>query len=220
VNELDFRSRIFLFVFDGSTSFLLALILGLELLVPLRSAANKPHFLSSLFIKSKIMPLVSSSTSGNTAEPVVVASVTTEDANQVISDPQPQAVQAQPVYAVPIQAPVQVSPAVVVAPQQQSVVKNGDQKFIGAPMGTAATKYHEPKKTSGKAVASLICAILGLFVLGIILGPVAICLAVAAKNDIKAKPDQLTGKCMATSGLIIGIIGFVLSIIILVMIYG
>jgi Domain of unknown function (DUF4190) len=146
------------------------------------------------------MPVVSSSTaSSKTEEPVSMVASAMADANQVS-------------YAASIQAPVVAS--------QQQPFNNAPAKFSGAPMGNSAAASQPAKKNSGKAVASLICAILGLFVLGIVLGPVAICLAVAAKNDIKEKPDQVGGECMATSGLIIGIIGFVLSIIILVVVYA
>lgn len=102
-------------------------------------------------------------------------------------------------------------------------------KFTGdVPMGTsdaasasaAAIPYqHEPRRNaSGMAIASLVCAIIGLVicVLGVLLGPIAICLAVAALKDIKEKPNQVAGKCMATSGLIIGIIAFIVSIIIII----
>jgi Domain of unknown function (DUF4190) len=121
-------------------------------------------------------------------------------------------------------APIQVAPPVVYASQLAAngaggvVVVDSNNKFVGASMGSAAPpSYQQDKKNSGKAIASLVCAIVGLFVLGVVLGPVAIGLAVSAKNDIKRKPNELKGECMATSGLIIGIIGFVLSIIVIAM---
>jgi Domain of unknown function (DUF4190) len=71
------------------------------------------------------------------------------------------------------------------------------------------------KKHSVKAIASLICAIAGLLTLflGIVLCPVAICLAVRALKEIKENPDQVGGRCMSISGLVIGIIGFASSFI-------
>lgn len=76
----------------------------------------------------------------------------------------------------------------------------------------------EATVTSSKAVASLVCAILGLFILGIVLGPVAICLAIDAQNEIRDRPHQVKGECIANAGLVIGIIAFVFSIIIIIVI--
>ena len=61
------------------------------------------------------------------------------------------------------------------------------------------------KATAGGAVASLVCAIIGLFTLGIILGPIAIFLARGAKRRIREDPE-LGGDGIATAGLVIGIV--------------
>eukprot|EP00544_Gedaniella_sp_CCMP2646_P009831 CAMPEP_0202496324 /NCGR_PEP_ID=MMETSP1361-20130828/19428_1 /ASSEMBLY_ACC=CAM_ASM_000849 /TAXON_ID=210615 /ORGANISM="Staurosira complex sp., Strain CCMP2646" /LENGTH=70 /DNA_ID=CAMNT_0049127615 /DNA_START=114 /DNA_END=323 /DNA_ORIENTATION=- len=52
-------------------------------------------------------------------------------------------------------------------------------KFPGAPMGSPQVVVRE---TSGKAVTSLVLSIIGLIFLrlGIVLGPISICLAVQA----------------------------------------
>lgn len=91
-------------------------------------------------------------------------------------------------------------------------------KFSGASMGNSDAP--PVKKTSGKAIASLVLSIIGLFILGIVLGPVAIGLAVSAKKDIKEKPNEVEGECMATSGLVIGVIGFVLSIVFIILLFS
>ena len=106
-------------------------------------------------------------------------------------------------------------------------------KFSGAPMGSATAVPSAPfgsatvvpvstpePATSGKAIASLVCGIIGIFVVGIVLGPIAICLATAAKNEIKARPNELKGECVATGGLVTGIVGFILSIIWILVIIG
>jgi hypothetical protein len=134
---------------------------------------------------------------------MTVASPSSKSVEQVQSVDAIQVSENPALYDVPL--------ATIVASQQQPV------KFTGAPMGTTATPYPEPMRNSSKAIASLVCAIVGLFFFGIILGPVAICLAVAALNEINEQPDRVTGKCLATSGLIIGIIGFIGSIIIIIM---
>ena len=90
-----------------------------------------------------------------------------------------------------------------------------DPNFSGAPMGTAVPEYPEPR-TSGAAIASLVVAIIGLFLIGIVLGPIAICLAVSAKNDIRARPDEVKGEGLANAGLVIGVVGTVISVIFII----
>jgi hypothetical protein len=66
---------------------------------------------------------------------------------------------------------------------------------------------------------SLICGIVGLIFFGIILGPIAICTALQAKNEIRENPEEVGGECQATSGMVLGvldIIAFVVAIIIYV----
>ena len=89
---------------------------------------------------------------------------------------------------------------------------NKDPKFSGAPMGNEQVIV---RKTSGKAITSLILAIIGLIflLLGIILGPIAICLANQAKEEIRARPRELDGECQAKAGFIIGIIATILSVV-------
>jgi predicted RND superfamily exporter protein len=70
--------------------------------------------------------------------------------------------------------------------------------------------------TSGEATAAMICGIIGLFFFGIILGPIAICLGVSAKNKIKQNPEALTGECQATAGIVMGSIAVALWVIILI----
>jgi Domain of unknown function (DUF4190) len=73
-----------------------------------------------------------------------------------------------------------------------------------------------PMDVSGEAVASMICGIVSLFFIGIILGPIAICLGVSAKNKIKANPQALTGGCQATAGIVTGSIAVALYAIIII----
>jgi hypothetical protein len=77
------------------------------------------------------------------------------------------------------------------------------------------------KATPGEAIASLVCAIIGLFTLGIILGPIAIVLARTARRKIQEDPE-LGGDGIATAGFVIGIVdtalwavGIIIGIIIL-----
>ena len=66
--------------------------------------------------------------------------------------------------------------------------------------------------TSPTAIASLVCSLVGLFLWGVVLGIVAICLGLSAKNHIKIFKNE-KGEGLATAGLIIGIIDVVFALI-------
>ena len=90
------------------------------------------------------------------------------------------------------------------------------------------------QQISRKAIVSFILSIISMLFLiyelnGLIFGPIAICLALSAKQDIakSEKEDEegnnddddnnnivLGGKCLAGTGLILGIIGFITSLLI------
>lgn len=82
--------------------------------------------------------------------------------------------------------------------------------------GAAAPPYAEPeaRRKPGKAIASLVCGIISLFILGPILGVVAIVLGVMARKEIAADPS-LGGESMALAGIITGAIGAVLAIVLI-----
>ena len=85
------------------------------------------------------------------------------------------------------------------------------------PMGAPVQQTVRPATTSGKAIASLVCGIIGILIFGIILGPLAICLGVSAKNDIKARPGELGGTCQADAGIICGAVALVIWVIVVVL---
>lgn len=77
-------------------------------------------------------------------------------------------------------------------------------------------------KKNGMATAAMVLGIisivLGLFGwLGILVGIVAVILAVVAKNQIKADPSMAGSAGQAKGGLIMGIIGIALGIIITIL---
>jgi hypothetical protein len=87
------------------------------------------------------------------------------------------------------------------------------QAAYGQPAyGQPGYGYPAPRQTNGKAVASMVVGIVSIVscYLGVLVGPVAIVLAVMAKKDLKANPETQTGAGMATAGLITGIVGAVL----------
>ena len=61
--------------------------------------------------------------------------------------------------------------------------------------------------------ASLICGIVGIFFCGVILGPVAIVLALNAKREIRESPGRYTGEGLATAGLVLGIVAVVAFVV-------
>jgi hypothetical protein len=76
-----------------------------------------------------------------------------------------------------------------------------------APYGSPGT--FGPPKTSGKAIASLVCGIVGLLCFGIILGPVALGLGLSAKREIESSNGSITGSGMATAGIVLGVLAIV-----------
>ena len=70
-----------------------------------------------------------------------------------------------------------------------------------------------PPQTHSKATASLICGIIGLFLCGVILGPVAIYLGNQAKQEIRGSGGRYTGDGMATAGIVLGIIAVVAFVV-------
>jgi len=73
----------------------------------------------------------------------------------------------------------------------------------------------DARKTHWGAIAGLTTGIVGLFIFGIILGICAIIFSSIALAAIKNHPDVYKGRGMARAGLIIGIVGLVLTIMIL-----
>lgn len=66
-------------------------------------------------------------------------------------------------------------------------------------------------RTSGLAVASLCCGIVGLFLLNIVLGPLAIVFGAVARRQAGAR----NGAGMAKAGIILGIVDVVLWLVLL-----
>lgn len=104
----------------------------------------------------------------------------------------------------------------------------GDNPYA-APTAAAAPShaaygyaYSQPSMlpTSGKAIASMvigICSIV-IYILGFILGPLAIGLWASARNDFKQMPPRYKGQGLATAGLVTGIIGSLIGLLMVVVI--
>jgi Domain of unknown function (DUF4190)/Prokaryotic RING finger family 1 len=79
--------------------------------------------------------------------------------------------------------------------------------------------YHGPLVNAPGAVASLVYAIIGLFVCGVILGPVAISKSNAARQAMRTDPT-LGGGGLATAGMVIGVLDIVAFVVIMLIKVG
>ena len=76
----------------------------------------------------------------------------------------------------------------------------------------------QPQPTNTNAVISLVLGIVGIFLCGGILSPLAWYLGARAETEIDASGGAVGGRGVATAGKIIGIIGTVLFLIWLVIV--
>lgn len=88
-----------------------------------------------------------------------------------------------------------------------------------APAAPAGAQPTQQPPQNGKAIASLILGIAGCCLIGLLGAVPAIILAVMARKEIRENPGQWSGEAMATTGLVLGIIGTVVSLIVIVL-YG
>jgi hypothetical protein len=82
-----------------------------------------------------------------------------------------------------------------------------------------AGQYPVPP-TSGKATAALVLGIVGLVMCGLLAGIPAIILGSQARREIDASQGRLAGRGAAQAGFILGIIGTVLSTLLIVLVIG
>lgn len=71
-------------------------------------------------------------------------------------------------------------------------------------------------KTSGKAIASLVCSIVGIFVCLFIGQVLGIAFGEKAKEEIRESQGSLKGEGLAKAGIIVGWVGIAIDIIIIV----
>lgn len=85
--------------------------------------------------------------------------------------------------------------------------------------GQPAPPAWQGPKFAGAAIASLVCGILAITCtgfLGIVLGPTALGLGLSARRTIANANGWRKGEGMATAGIVLGVIGILLSIVYLV----
>jgi Domain of unknown function (DUF4190) len=68
------------------------------------------------------------------------------------------------------------------------------------------------QRTSGYAVASLVCAILAFLVLPIVLSILAIVFSQSAEKEIRRDP-AVGGEGLARAGFVLGVIGLVVQVV-------
>lgn len=61
-------------------------------------------------------------------------------------------------------------------------------------------------RTDARAIASLVCGILGLLILGLVFGAVAVILGRRSRREIMEQPAVLKGLGLATAGMVLGAI--------------
>ena len=86
----------------------------------------------------------------------------------------------------------------------------GYQPQMGGGMGYAAPR------NDGLAIASLIVGILSLLCCGVILGPAAAIMGFISRNRIAQSGGAIGGGGLAMAGLILGIVGFLLWVVIVI----
>lgn len=84
---------------------------------------------------------------------------------------------------------------------------------MAAPASTGGRRRarNEPPPRSGKALASLICGVLGLFVIPLLAPIAAIVLGRMAQRDMREARGGLAGWGMAQAGIVMGFIGVAIA---------
>lgn len=91
-----------------------------------------------------------------------------------------------------------------------AAVSNGPA-VSAAPVTAASSQPSTPPTTSGAAIASFICSLLGLWIAGIPLG-------IHAQKTIDQSGGRITGRGFATAGVVLGILGIIGTIILVAVI--
>jgi hypothetical protein len=73
--------------------------------------------------------------------------------------------------------------------------------------------YPQPRQNNGMAIASLVCGIAGLFLFGVVLGPLAV---IFGALGLSRANRGASGRGMAIAGLVLGLIATVVAVILLV----
>lgn len=89
----------------------------------------------------------------------------------------------------------------------------------GMPQYTGGPGYQPPQRL-GKATAAMVCGIIGILILNVVLGPIAIVLGIMARKEIDRSNGLYTNRGQATAGLVCGIIAVCLIPVTLLIFLG
>lgn len=84
--------------------------------------------------------------------------------------------------------------------------------------GPAPAPYGTPRRTAGKATASLVLALVGLVLCPLIASAAAIWLGHSARREIRRRPEELTGGSQAAWGIALGWVGVALGVVLILLI--
>ena len=143
-------------------------------------------------------------------EPPQYPSYPGSDEPQDQRPPPPGYGQTPPVYGQePYGQPAYGQPAYGQQPYGQQPY--GQPAYGQQPYGQPGYGYQQPVRNNGKAMWAMITGIVSILFcyLGVLIGPVAIVLAVMGKREITQSNGTQSGEGMATADLVTGIIGTV-----------
>ena len=130
-------------------------------------------------------------------------------------EPLAEDVEAAEEEAVAEDEPTEIIEAAVVEPVDDEVVPPPpeDLPVPPPPPPSAPTPVEAPTPTSGLAIASLVLGIGGLTILPLLGSIVALILGYMARNEIRQRPDELTGDGLAIAGIVMGWIAVGLAVV-------
>ena len=70
-----------------------------------------------------------------------------------------------------------------------------------------------PPRSSSNATVALVIALVGIFLFGVVLGPIAIVIGIRARTEIDESRGQLQGRGKATAAIFIGAASFIVGIL-------
>ena len=76
--------------------------------------------------------------------------------------------------------------------------------------------FSNSPRTDARAVAALVCGVLGLLILPLVFGAVAVILGRRSRQEISEQPLALKGLGLATAGVVLGAIDVVVFVIFVV----
>lgn len=139
------------------------------------------------------------------------------DTSQAITINEPADISASTATSIPVglAKPTRVIRSTTAAPVSNGLTDRKQTHVKKAQLRKALLKKlvaDTPGSTSGLAIASLVCGILSVFILAVLLGPLAVIFGAVALSQIRKNPE-IKGRGLAIAGLVIGIVATVIIIV-------